>query len=552
MSEKLQFSIGVDLSDLDKGLNDAGKEIKKFTDANKREFERAGIAIAGLGVSIVAFARDAGAAKIEIVRVWEEMTNAIANGDILTTIGAITTGLGIFIGLIPTLVSVIAGLRAGFAALNLTMAANPIGAILAAIGLVIGGVVLAMNLFSNSVEKLSVKTQILTEINKEAVKGMAKEKAELVGLVAVARDETMSKDQRLKAVKKLNEISPEYLGNITLETINTEGATKAIDAYNNALTRKAQAQAAQSFLQKVIEKQMTFELDYQKATIGLFDKVLKAQDNLTKGKGNYQEELARVNRVEKEARAIRDAGLASTKAEYDAVMQLLRGYGGLNIELKKTKELKEQINTPQVSAVNLPNPADFIPQTGAAITSDLSMLFTPEADTSMQDTLLALEDFDTAAGDIINNSIANTFAGLAAIIGDAFSGGGNAIEKFGSFLLGSMGQVLVDLGKLAIQTGVGLLGVKTALKTLNPAVAIAAGAALVAIGSAFSKGASNIANSSGGGGVGNARGSSTSNVATSSFASFSAQSGNEVVFRIAGSDLLGVLRRAEGNELRLG
>jgi len=207
----------------------------------------------------------------------------------------------------------------------------------------------------------------------------------------------------------------------------------------------------------------------------------------------------------------------------------------------------------QLQAVNAGmTPTGIAEQPTAAITTDLSQLSVPMA-TALTEIEMMLFDFNERAGDIINNRIADTFAGIGMVIGDALTGGGNAIEKAGSLLLGSLGGLLVDLGKMAIQTGVGLLGIKTALKSLNPAVAIAAGVALVALGSAFSKGASGISNSIGGGGsIGNARGSSSSGSPSSSFSSFSAQSGNEVVFRIAGSDLLGVLRRAEGNEQRLG
>ena len=43
--------------------------------------------------------------------------------------------------------------------------------------------------------------------------------------------------------------------------------------------------------------------------------------------------------------------------------------------------------------------------------------------------------------------------------------------------------MLINVGKLAIQTGIAVAGIKAALKSLNPAVAIAAGVALVALGS---------------------------------------------------------------------
>jgi hypothetical protein len=553
MSEKLQFSIGVDLSELDAGLNDAGKEIKKFTDANKRQFERAGLAVAGLGASIVAIAQDVGGAGSQISRTFENIANAISEGDIPTLIGLVTSAIGILIGLIPTIVSGIALIRTAFAALSLTLSANPIGAVVAAIGLAIVGVIAAVQLFSNSVEKLAVKKDVLNEVSLAATKSLAKEKAELLSLLAVAKDVTLPYENRLKAVRKLNEISPEYLGNIRVENLETRETVAAINAYSEAILKKARAQAANKLLSENIEKQLKLETSTLRRVAESISNVTDEEAKAKMGTDAYNAARAYTLKLKNTILNSNAKELAALKEEEQAYLDIIRALGGVDIELKKVAESKKLVNTPQVSGINLPQPLGIAPQVGSAMTSDLSGLFVQEADMGLQNMLLKLEDFNAAASDIINNAIANTFAGLGAIIGDAITGGGNIIEKAGSLLLGGLGGLLVELGKMAIQTGVGLLGIKTALQSLNPAVAIAAGVALVALGSAFSKGASNISSSIGGnGGVGNARGSSSSNISTASFSSFSAQSNNEVVFRIAGSDLLGVLRRAEGNEQRLG
>ena len=80
----------------------------------------------------------------------------------------------------------------------------------------------------------------------------------------------------------------------------------------------------------------------------------------------------------------------------------------------------------------------------------------------------------------------------------------------------------------------------------NPAP-IAAGVALNAIGAVISQKAGG---SIGGGSVGsNSVATPQSNVSSSTFAG---NGDNEVVFRISGNDLLGVLRRAENSNARLG
>lgn len=165
-------------------------------------------------------------------------------------------------------------------------------------------------------------------------------------------------------------------------------------------------------------------------------------------------------------------------------------------------------------------------------------------------TKIALINFNNAVSETISGGLSNALAGIGEAFGNALASGGNVLQALGSTLLGALGGILVDLGKLAIQTGIGILAVKTALKSLNPAVAIAAGVALVALGSAFSKGASKLGSSGGGGNFGSGGGaSSSSNGGVSTSYSPSQSQGGRVIFEIGGDKLIGVLNNTlRGNE----
>lgn len=173
--------------------------------------------------------------------------------------------------------------------------------------------------------------------------------------------------------------------------------------------------------------------------------------------------------------------------------------------------------------------------------------------TEMEQSLL---DFNDSASNIINNSIANTFADLGMAIGQGLASGGNIMKSAGNALLAGLGGVLTELGKLAISTGVGILAVQLALKTLNPYVAIAAGVALVALGATFSSKASGLGSSkgmsSGGGGSPRAGNSYQSPSASGGGSSFSGGSGGSVVFEISGQSLIGVLSNSLDKNRRLG
>jgi len=87
----------------------------------------------------------------------------------------------------------------------------------------------------------------------------------------------------------------------------------------------------------------------------------------------------------------------------------------------------------------------------------------------------ALDRMNKAFQNTVRNGITDMIVGL----GELASGEGNVAQK----LLLPIADMAIQLGKIAIGTGVALLGIKNAFESLNPAAAIAAGVALVALGS---------------------------------------------------------------------
>lgn len=93
-----------------------------------------------------------------------------------------------------------------------------------------------------------------------------------------------------------------------------------------------------------------------------------------------------------------------------------------------------------------------------------------------------IENFNTQLTNIINNTLSQLGASIGESIASSLLGTGglqSALDMFLSVLAGG----LIQVGELAIATGVAILGIKKALETLNPYVAIAAGIALIALGS---------------------------------------------------------------------
>jgi len=153
--------------------------------------------------------------------------------------------------------------NAAMVLLNQTTKMNPIGLLVA----VIAAVVVGLAAYSRKIADVNAAQKLLIDLNVEAKQSIAGQKVEMELLLAVAQDEHRTKQDRIAAIKKLNEISPEYLGNLTLENINTKQATTSTNEYITALTKLALLEAA---------KQKMIELDKE-----LIDKKAKSVSDLT-------------------------------------------------------------------------------------------------------------------------------------------------------------------------------------------------------------------------------------------------------------------------------
>ena len=130
------------------------------------------------------------------------------------------------------------------------MRANPYVTILSAMT----AMVAVLTDWRREAEKLTATERNLRDIRSKASTDIAVERKELQDLLAIARDETQSKETRESAIRRLNQIAPDYLGNLTLEKIKTEEATKAVNAYVNSLIAKQNIENANARKNELLDQ----------------------------------------------------------------------------------------------------------------------------------------------------------------------------------------------------------------------------------------------------------------------------------------------------------
>lgn len=412
-----------------------------------------------------------------------------------------------------------------------------------ALSLVSAGILLYQKYAKDAEDTTDGLARATKEYNKELSENIGNAKSEAIqlqSLVEVARDETVSKEGRLQAIKAINEIMPDYLGDIKLDGINSEETTKKINKYTEALYLNAKVKAASSLIEKEFTKQ--FEAQNQtlaeNATIG--QKIGAVIGAAVVGIG---EEFKQLNQLNPFALlTVGASGAAKATEVYNTSLNRL-GQQTLDTKINESNKSVEFFKNIITSAnKELANMGLLFEDTGKKATSNGTKIKTslntvgiapvdnqgikatdvtgglsgvqavPDLSANLEINSSALKQYqrdaqaayeaslklDESLNNILNSGVTSSLSSAFASLGTSIANGGNAMEAVGQSLLSSLGGVMVQLGELAIATGVGIKSIKLALKSLNPALAIGAGVALVALGSFFKAKASSIGDGVGG------------------------------------------------------
>ncbi len=195
---------------------------------------------------------------------------------------------------------------------NNVIKANPIGFLVGALTTAIA----AMMVFSKTTKTLISDNEALSDVQGKAAESIADEMSQLQLLLGVAKNESISKRERENAIKKLNQISPEYLGNLSLENINTKEATTAVNNYTTALKENAMQKAISDKMAKLYSEKMDAE-----ATKAKFQQKLDEDKARGLWKSNLLAQSAYKTRI-----AFADKSIASTQKEIDLYDKLNQKY----------------------------------------------------------------------------------------------------------------------------------------------------------------------------------------------------------------------------------
>lgn len=156
-------------------------------------------------------------------------------------------------------------------ALNMTMAISPLG--IAAIA--VGALVVAFGNFRTEAKKVTQEQKAMNNLHTETKKVLEDEYAKSAALIGIVKNESVSRETRNAALKKLNELYPDTLSSMDVEKVSAGQLKKELDDLSATIFKQARAKAALNELIKISGQEMTAEQDLLKQQAALQKKSLE-------------------------------------------------------------------------------------------------------------------------------------------------------------------------------------------------------------------------------------------------------------------------------------
>ena len=214
-----------------------------------------------------------------------------------------------------------------FNKLSTAMKFTYIGAAIA----IVGALYIAFDKLNDSVNEALHSTRTLDGIEKRAIETRGVQKILVKTLIGVVYDENRTKDEKLAAIKRLNEISPEYFGNLSIENGQVQGLTTSYDAYIANILRAARAKAAEEKLIEIDRKKAEAQAELNRLQQEFQRKRPKISESTFGYQGNplaEQQSIARQNDMLANAQRM----ISSLTQEEQAVRAVIQA----NVDLGNT------------------------------------------------------------------------------------------------------------------------------------------------------------------------------------------------------------------------
>ena len=244
-------------------------------------------------------------------------------------------------------------LAAAIKRLYLLVVKNPWTATAVAVAAVVAWIA---DLTRKSREAVTV-TEKLNKMRGEAAKKYGEEKAKLDLLLATAKNEKATLDNRRKAIEKLNQIIPNYNAQLDITTGKYKDNEEALRKYNEQLARKFELEGAGEMLREIGSKVAKAQVE-----ITQLQQQLKEADedeaNLSMSTGGVygrtksdeiRENLAEQNEI------IRQAG-EERRAIYESYPELTGSTNGETLEDRANRHLKQIVDSHKKES---PQPSEF-------------------------------------------------------------------------------------------------------------------------------------------------------------------------------------------------